>query len=540
VRTFGKYRLLEPVASGGMAEVWRAEAPGAEGFVKEVALKLIRGDHDARGDFVRMFVQEARLASRLSHANVVQVFDFDQVDGRYYIAMELVRGRTLREVIDRCREQGFRLGLARAVHVCAEVARALAYAHRLEEGGVQAGLVHRDVSPQNVLVSFEGEVKLTDFGIARALGASEVTAPGTVKGKLAYMAPEQARGEPVDGRADVFALGVVLWELCAGRRLFARDTDASTLAALLSQEPLSPPSAWNEEVPARLDEVTLAALERDPRLRTPSADAFAEALAALRLELAERHEDLDLRALMRRLWPDGATSAPRTPAVATAVREVPAAVTAVRPAPAPLATDELPTRTAAAGPPPRRRLLVAGALGALLVAVGGGAIAWRARGGGAPPLESPNSTGGPTGGAAASPNPMTTPTPTATPTSTPTATSTATPTLTATEGDRSSLPAGRGGAVERGSFSAQPASEPRPRKTSASRAATALVEVHVRPWGMLSVDGGPAKEVVVRADLALSPGRHTLRVERAGDGADEIELPLAAGEHRRWTPRLRR
>jgi serine/threonine protein kinase len=122
VRTFGKYRLLEPVASGGMAEVWRAEAPGAEGFVKEVALKLIRGDHDARGDFVRMFVQEARLASRLSHANVVQVFDFDQVDGRYYIAMELVRGRTLREVVDRCREQGIRLGLARAVHVCAEVA----------------------------------------------------------------------------------------------------------------------------------------------------------------------------------------------------------------------------------------------------------------------------------------------------------------------------------------------------------------------------------------------------------------------------------
>ncbi|HEX8909859.1 MAG TPA: serine/threonine-protein kinase, partial [Anaeromyxobacteraceae bacterium] len=367
MRTFGKYRLVERVASGGMAEVWRAEAPGAEGFVKEVALKLIRGDHDARGDFVRMFVQEARLACRLSHANIVQVFDFDQVDGRYYIAMELVRGRTLREVVDRCREQGARLGLARAVHVCAEVARALAYAHRLEEGGVPAGLVHRDVSPQNVLVSFEGEVKLTDFGIARALGASEVTAPGTVKGKLAYMAPEQARGEPVDARADVFALGVVLWELCAGRRLFARETDASTLAALLSPEPLSPPSAWNEAVPPRLDEVALAALARDPALRIPSADALGDALAALRLELAQGHEDLELRALMRRLWPDGATPTPRPPAAATVVREAPGRVTAIRPAPEALAPEDQPTRTAVVRKGSGRRALVVAMVAALVV-----------------------------------------------------------------------------------------------------------------------------------------------------------------------------
>src|SRR5512146_3182068 len=163
-----------------MAEVWRAEAPGPEGFVKEVALKLIRGDHDARGDFVHMFIQEARLASRLAHGNIVQVFEFDQVQGRYYIAMELVRGRTLRQVVDRCRELGVRFGLARAVHVCAEMARALAYAHRLDDAGRPAGLVHRDVSPQNVLLSVEGEVKLTDFGIARALGTADVTSPGAV------------------------------------------------------------------------------------------------------------------------------------------------------------------------------------------------------------------------------------------------------------------------------------------------------------------------------------------------------------------------
>ena len=150
MRAFGKYRLLERVASGGMAEVWRAEAPGAEGFVKEVALKLIRGDHHARGGFERMFVQEARLASRLTHANIVQVFDFDQVDGRYYIAMEFVRGHTLRDVVDRCRELGLRLGLARSVHVC----RPAGLAPRIttgKEGSTGAALVHRDVSPQNVL-----------------------------------------------------------------------------------------------------------------------------------------------------------------------------------------------------------------------------------------------------------------------------------------------------------------------------------------------------------------------------------------------------
>src|SRR5512138_3489329 len=288
-----------------MAEVWRAEAPGAAGFVKEVALKLIRGDHDARSDFVEMFIREARLASRLTHGNIVQVFDFDQVDGRYYIAMELVRGRTLRAVVDRCRAMGVRFGLPRAVHVAAEIARALAYAHRAEHGG----LVHRDVSPQNVLLSFEGEVKLADFGIARVLGTSDVTSPGTVKGKLAYMAPEQARGGAVDARADVFSLGVVLWELCTGRRLLARDSDAATLAAVLGDEPLSPPSAWNEEVPEELDRAVLGALERDPERRTRSAQDVATALSAVLLRVARTPDDVDLRAFMQRLFPDEAARA---------------------------------------------------------------------------------------------------------------------------------------------------------------------------------------------------------------------------------------
>src|SRR5512135_195666 len=293
-----------------MAEVWRAEFTGPGGFAKEVALKLIRADLAAEPELARLFVQEARLASRLGHANVVQVFEFDEVGGRPYLAMELVRGRTLRQLTDRCRETGRRLGLARAVHLAAEVARALAYAHRLSDGGVPLGIVHRDVSPQNVLLSFEGEVKLADFGIARVLGAAEHTAPGTVKGKLSYMAPEQARGEPVDGRADLFALGVLLWELCAGRRLFARESEAATLQALLASEPVPPPSEWNEAVPPALDAAVLSALARDRERRVASADELLAALSALRLRLARGPEDLDLRPLMRDLWPEAAAPAP--------------------------------------------------------------------------------------------------------------------------------------------------------------------------------------------------------------------------------------
>ncbi len=150
MRTFGKYRLLELLASGGMAEVWRAEFAGPGGFEKELALKLVRAELGSQPELARLFEQEARLASRLGHANVVQVFEYDVVDGRHYLAMELVRGRTLRQVVDRCREVGVRMGLARAVHVGAEVARALAYAHRLADRGSPLGIVHRDVSPQNV------------------------------------------------------------------------------------------------------------------------------------------------------------------------------------------------------------------------------------------------------------------------------------------------------------------------------------------------------------------------------------------------------
>jgi serine/threonine-protein kinase len=292
-----------------MADVYRAEAPGPAGFRKEVAIKVIRPGFGGRSEFVRMFINEAQLASRLNHANIVQVFDFDQVEGRYYIAMEFVRGRTLLEIMDACRERGLWLDLPQSLHICAQVASALSYAHRLTDAGRPLSLVHRDVSPQNVLVSFEGEVKLADFGIAHAMGASAMTAPGIVKGKLAYMAPEQARAERVDPRADVFALGVVAWELCTGNDLFARDSDAASLAAVLGPQPvIAPPSNWNPKVSPELDLAIMAALERDRERRTGSAEELATQLSEVLLRVVRSSAETDLRKLMRRLWPEGSDS----------------------------------------------------------------------------------------------------------------------------------------------------------------------------------------------------------------------------------------
>jgi len=477
VRQIGKYRLLEPIASGGMAEVFRAEVPGAAGFVKELALKLIRGDHGATSDFVRMFIQEARLASRLTHANIVHVFDFDQVDGRYYIAMEFVHGHTLRRVADRCREAGLRFGLARSVHVGVEVAKALAYAHRPPEEGGAAGIVHRDVSPQNVLVSFEGEVKLTDFGIARALGASGLTDPGTVKGKLAYMAPEQARGERVDARADIFSLGVVLWELCAGRRLFSRDSDAATLAAVLGQDPISPPSGWNEEVPPDLDAAVLGALERDPERRTFSAQELANALGGVLLRLARSPEDYDLRVLMRRLWPDAPGRLASPPAEPTAIRPARPEPTREDLAPAAASDPDASTRTA---PPearrPRRRALLA-VVAALAVALA--ASAWLA-------LRSSPRPGGDPGAASSTSAEVATPAPT-----------------------RAPAPAPAPPAAPPRVEPATPAAEPSP-KEPAKHAGEGRLFVNATPWATVYLDGQRIGDTPI--ERRVPAGTHRVRL----------------------------
>ncbi|HET7826393.1 MAG TPA: serine/threonine-protein kinase [Anaeromyxobacter sp.] len=562
MRTLGKYRLVEPLASGGMADLWRAEVSGAEGVVKEVALKLVRGEHAEKSAFVKMFVQEARLAARLSHANVVQMFEFGEVEGRYYISMELVRGRHLGQVQERARERGVRLGVARAVHVGAEVAKALAYAHRAADGGRPLGLVHRDVSPHNVLVSFEGEVKLADFGIARAMNLSEATDPGTVKGKLAYMSPEQARGGgAVDARADVFALGVVLWELCTGRRLLARDSDAATLAAVLGDEPLSPPSAWNEEVPEELDRAVLGALERDPERRTRSAQDVATALSAVLLRVARTPDDVDLRAFMQRLFPDEAAraSSGATAQEATKVRPAPAAA---QPGPAGEAAaasgEESATRTAAAAEgragASRWRWRWAAAAAVAAIAAGGG-VAWSARGtrakGGAGVTMSAGatstSTSSPTSTPTAAPSPTSTATgtsppastSTSTPASTSTSTGTATPTSTSTETASSNAPPSQLAAVEEGAPVGRPAAA-RPVETAhqigrlqVPRADTGegILSLDATPWGTIVVDGHVLGESPM--ECRVRAGRHHVRVDRKNQRGAETVVTVDPGRRTR-------
>lgn len=533
MRQLGKYRLIEPIASGGMADVYRAEVAGPEGFVKEVALKVVRGDHSQGSDFVRMFIQEARLASRLAHANIVQVFDFDRVEGRYLIAMEFVHGRTLRAVVERCRETGLRLGVARPVLVAAEVGKALAYAHRPPEAGGVAGLVHRDVSPHNVLISFEGEVKLADFGIARALNATGLTEPGTIKGKLAYMSPEQARGERVDARADLFSLGVVLWELLAGRRLFARDGDAATIAAVLASAPISPPSAWNEDVPPELDAAVMGLLERAPDRRTCSADEMAAALGAVLLKVVHSPEDLALAPLMRRLWPQEATPpSARSTGEATAVRPPDGAPAREGGSSGAEVDPDVSTETVAApraGRSRRARVAVA----ALAVALGSaGAVAWwvhrTARGAGT----EARGSGGP---AAAAPDPA--PAETAAPVATP--------------------PVSRGVAAPAAAAPPAAAEPPAVRETPpralrvtarsdrlqslplpGPESGEGILSLNAAPWARVYVEGERLGDTPL--ELRIPAGRYAVRLVHPTLGAVRRTVEVRPGQRSPWSPALGR
>ncbi|MBF5041302.1 protein kinase [Aggregicoccus sp. 17bor-14] len=306
----GKYLVRRKLAEGGMAEIYLCTARGVEGFEKEVVIKRVRSFLADDPAFVEMFKAEARLASRLNHANVVQIFDFDKHDDSYYLAMEYVRGCSLWELRKRCKALLRPMPPTLVAHIGAEVARGLHYAHRLSDRGQPLQLVHRDVTPHNVLLSLEGAVKLTDFGIAKA--GNQLTAPGMLKGKFAYMAPEQARGDVVDARTDIFALGIVLWEMLTGGRLFEGDTDVAVLRAV--QECLIvPPARLNPDVPADLDAAVMRALQRDPAARFASAGELERALAQCVLVHAASVDDTDVGEFVRSVLHDGPTQLAELP-----------------------------------------------------------------------------------------------------------------------------------------------------------------------------------------------------------------------------------
>lgn len=283
---FGRFRLVERRAVGGMGEVWHAVVAGPRGFETSVVLKRVRPEHAADPGFVAMLAAEARVCARLDHPGIVKVYEFGEVAGEHYIAMELVDGWDLYEILAAFERDGRVPPVAFLCHVGAELADALAYAHALtDDGGHPLGFVHRDVSPGNVMITRHGAVKLVDFGVhtIRDRRIEERTAVGVLRGTLAYMSPEQADGQTVDHRSDVFSLGSVLYEALTGHRLFRVPSDLETLRRV--REAVVPaPSTHRADLDPRLDRILLTMLARSPADRWPSCDEVARALRPFALE----------------------------------------------------------------------------------------------------------------------------------------------------------------------------------------------------------------------------------------------------------------
>jgi len=272
----GRYSIYERLGQGGMATVNRAEMRGLAGFRKLVALKRLHAHIAEDPSMVQLFVHEARLASHLRHPNVAQTYDLGRVDGTYFIAMEYIAGPTLKQLLHQSTTAAGPVPIPIALSILGQICDALDYAHNLcDDDGKPFGIIHRDVSPTNIIVSNTGVVKLIDFGIAKAAG-SDKTKTGFIKGKFAYMAPEYIEGQ-LDLRADLFGLGVIAHELLAGRPLFLAKTDFDTIARL-REMPIQPPSRWNPEISRDLDDIVLTALQRTPDLRWQSASAMRKAI----------------------------------------------------------------------------------------------------------------------------------------------------------------------------------------------------------------------------------------------------------------------
>jgi len=274
----GRYRLVRRLATGGMAEVFLGVAEGPEGFRKVVVVKRVLPHFSEDPRFIEMFLDEARLAARLEHPNIVQIFDLGEADGRFFIAMEYLRGLPVSQVMRRLRARGRTFPHPLAALLLVRAAQALHFAHRLSgPDGRPLGIVHRDISPDNLFLTRDGVVKVLDFGIAKAVTNRHETAAGTVKGKFAYMSPEQVRGLPLDARSDVFSLGVVLYELTTSARPFGGASDLMTASSILNDPPPRPAEVLPEFDPA-LEAVCLRCLEKDPERRFPSAGELAAAM----------------------------------------------------------------------------------------------------------------------------------------------------------------------------------------------------------------------------------------------------------------------
>ncbi|HVR60710.1 MAG TPA: serine/threonine-protein kinase, partial [Polyangia bacterium] len=299
---FGKYVLLERINVGGMAEVFKAKTFGVEGFERLLAVKRILPNIAEDEEFITMFIDEAKIAVQLQHANIAQIFDLGKVDEAYFIALEYVHGKDLRAIFDRTRGKGEVMPIRQACYVVMQVCEGLDYAHNKRDAqGRELHLVHRDISPQNVLIGYEGEIKLIDFGIAKAAGKASKTQAGILKGKFGYMSPEQVRGLPIDRRSDIFSVGICLYELLTNERLFVGESDFSTLEKVRNVEIL-PPSSYNRNIPGELERIALKALAKDPEDRYQNAIDLHDDLQAFLYTVGELYSRKDLAAWMKKIF----------------------------------------------------------------------------------------------------------------------------------------------------------------------------------------------------------------------------------------------
>jgi serine/threonine-protein kinase len=301
--TVGRYSLVSRIAVGGMAEIWLARQVGLQGFEKFVVIKRIIDGLGADPEFVEMFLDEARIAAQLNHPHIVQIFDLGMEAGAYYIAMEYLPGEDLTTIVRAGNRQNKPMPLTYAVRIIADAAEGLNYAHaKTGPNGASLGIVHRDVSPQNLLVTYDGQLKVVDFGIAKAANRETKTIAGHVKGKTAYMSPEQARGQPLDGRSDIFALGIILFELVTRTRLFQYPDPLVALQVIASNDEIPFAHDRNPEVPLELSYIIAGALRRDITQRYSTARAFQNALEEWLRGQQEVPGSAELGAYMQQLF----------------------------------------------------------------------------------------------------------------------------------------------------------------------------------------------------------------------------------------------
>jgi serine/threonine protein kinase/Tfp pilus assembly protein PilF len=300
-KQFGKYQLLDKIAEGGMAELFRAKLTGAQGFEKLIAIKRILPNLSGEENLLSAFIDEAKLAALLHHENIIQIYDFGSMDDQYFIAMEYLFGKDLRAISRTVRKKDQELGLENILYIICRICAGLDYSHNLKDlYGKALSIIHRDINPQNILITYEGQVKIIDFGIAKAASHNTKTRENLIKGKLAYMSPEQANGQAIDHRSDIFSTGIILYELLADRRMFQGET--MHVLSLVREAQYDPPEEVIPNLPPKLNAILRRALAKDPDERFRYAGEMLADIEEFMFELSLRPNARSFAGYMKELF----------------------------------------------------------------------------------------------------------------------------------------------------------------------------------------------------------------------------------------------